>query len=69
MTPERARPMWMWRYEEARQTFQHMKRRWKSGLLHFCVPQAELTFCAGDIIAVFGEIDEDGFYYVSKAVF
>ncbi|KAK6316056.1 hypothetical protein J4Q44_G00135800 [Coregonus suidteri] len=24
---------------------------------------AELTFCAGDIIAVFGEIDEDGFYY------
>lgn len=39
-------------------------------LLHFCVSrQAELTFCAGDIIAVFGEIDEDGFYYVSKAVF
>ncbi|CAB1318591.1 unnamed protein product [Coregonus sp. 'balchen'] len=26
-------------------------------------PGAELTFCAGDIIAVFGEIDEDGFYY------
>ncbi|KAL0965412.1 hypothetical protein UPYG_G00280950 [Umbra pygmaea] len=25
--------------------------------------QAELTFCAGDIITVFGEIDEDGFYY------
>ncbi|XP_053335047.1 RIMS-binding protein 2 isoform X3 [Clarias gariepinus] len=25
--------------------------------------EAELTFCAGDIIAVFGEIDEDGFYY------
>uniref|UniRef100_A0A3Q2QIF1 RIMS binding protein 2 n=1 Tax=Fundulus heteroclitus TaxID=8078 RepID=A0A3Q2QIF1_FUNHE len=24
---------------------------------------AELTFCAGDIIAVFGDIDEDGFYY------
>uniref|UniRef100_A0A4W5M4W8 RIMS binding protein 2 n=1 Tax=Hucho hucho TaxID=62062 RepID=A0A4W5M4W8_9TELE len=24
---------------------------------------AELTFCAGDILAVFGEIDEDGFYY------
>lgn len=27
--------------------------------------QAELTFCTGDIITVFGEIDEDGFYYVS----
>ncbi|CAL8322340.1 unnamed protein product [Lota lota] len=25
--------------------------------------EAELTFCAGDIMAVFGEIDEDGFYY------
>ncbi|XP_061762898.1 RIMS-binding protein 2 isoform X17 [Nerophis ophidion] len=25
--------------------------------------QAELTFCAGDVITVFGEIDEDGFYY------
>ncbi|XP_072244464.1 RIMS-binding protein 2 isoform X5 [Leuresthes tenuis] len=25
--------------------------------------EAELTFCAGDVIAVFGEIDEDGFYY------
>uniref|UniRef100_A0A8D0H9Y6 RIMS binding protein 2 n=1 Tax=Sphenodon punctatus TaxID=8508 RepID=A0A8D0H9Y6_SPHPU len=25
--------------------------------------QAELTFCTGDIIMVFGEIDEDGFYY------
>ncbi|XP_048849206.1 RIMS-binding protein 2 isoform X2 [Brienomyrus brachyistius] len=25
--------------------------------------EAELTFCAGDIINVFGEIDEDGFYY------
>lgn len=30
--------------------------------------QAELTFCAGDIIAVFGDIDEDGFYYVSLIV-
>lgn len=30
--------------------------------------QAELTFCAGDIIAVFGEIDEDGFYYVSDCL-
>lgn len=29
--------------------------------------QAELTFCAGDIVAVFGDIDEDGFYYVSFA--
>nr|XP_054366219.1 RIMS-binding protein 2 [Mirounga angustirostris] len=26
--------------------------------------EAELTFCTGDIITVFGEIDEDGFYYV-----
>ncbi|XP_069034258.1 RIMS-binding protein 2 isoform X8 [Embiotoca jacksoni] len=25
--------------------------------------EAELTFCAGDVINVFGEIDEDGFYY------
>ncbi|XP_043924691.1 RIMS-binding protein 2-like isoform X12 [Protopterus annectens] len=25
--------------------------------------EAELTFCAGDIIVVYGEIDEDGFYY------
>uniref|UniRef100_A0A8C5N4V9 RIMS-binding protein 2 n=1 Tax=Gouania willdenowi TaxID=441366 RepID=A0A8C5N4V9_GOUWI len=25
--------------------------------------EAELTFCAGDILAVFGDIDEDGFYY------
>ncbi|XP_077163637.1 RIMS-binding protein 2 isoform X9 [Paroedura picta] len=25
--------------------------------------EAELTFCTGDIIAVIGEIDEDGFYY------
>ncbi|XP_068191693.1 RIMS-binding protein 2 [Antennarius striatus] len=25
--------------------------------------EAELTFCAGDIIAVYGDIDEDGFYY------
>ncbi|TNM90203.1 hypothetical protein fugu_004437 [Takifugu bimaculatus] len=24
---------------------------------------AELTFCAGDVIIVFGQIDEDGFYY------
>ncbi|XP_034566287.1 RIMS-binding protein 2-like isoform X2 [Notolabrus celidotus] len=24
--------------------------------------EAELTFCAGDIMAVFGDIDEDGFY-------
>lgn len=30
-----------------------------------CVSQTELTFCAGDVITVFGEIDEDGFYYVS----
>lgn len=27
--------------------------------------QAELTFSAGDIIQVFGEMDEDGFFYVS----
>uniref|UniRef100_A0A8C6X032 RIMS-binding protein 2 n=1 Tax=Neogobius melanostomus TaxID=47308 RepID=A0A8C6X032_9GOBI len=25
--------------------------------------EAELTFCAGDILAVYGDIDEDGFYY------
>ncbi|XP_068460911.1 RIMS-binding protein 2-like isoform X2 [Clinocottus analis] len=25
--------------------------------------EGELTFCAGDVITVFGEIDEDGFYY------
>ncbi|KAM4577951.1 RIMS-binding protein 2 isoform 7-T7 [Fundulus diaphanus] len=25
--------------------------------------EAELTFCAGDVITVFGEIDEDGFYF------
>lgn len=25
--------------------------------------EAELLFCTGDIITVFGEIDEDGFYY------
>ncbi|XP_031758334.1 RIMS-binding protein 2 isoform X16 [Xenopus tropicalis] len=25
--------------------------------------EAELTFCTGDILNVFGEIDEDGFYY------
>ncbi|XP_051956486.1 RIMS-binding protein 2 isoform X2 [Xyrauchen texanus] len=25
--------------------------------------EAELTFCAGDIVAVFGDIDEDGFYH------
>ncbi|XP_023814412.1 RIMS-binding protein 2 isoform X8 [Oryzias latipes] len=25
--------------------------------------EAELTFCAGDVITVFDEIDEDGFYY------
>lgn len=31
----------------------------------FSFRQAELTFCAGDVITVFGEIDEDGFYYVS----
>lgn len=30
-----------------------------------CSSQAELTFCAGDVIIVFGEIDEDGFHYVS----
>lgn len=34
-------------------------------LLSLCSLQAELTFCTGDIITVFGEIDEDGFYYVS----
>ncbi|KAF7669159.1 hypothetical protein LDENG_00236050 [Lucifuga dentata] len=28
--------------------------------------EAELTFCAGDVVNVFGEIDEDGFYYVKE---
>lgn len=27
-------------------------------------PQAELPFRAGDIITVFGDMDDDGFYYV-----
>lgn len=27
--------------------------------------QAELTFSAGDVIHVFGDMDEDGFFYVS----
>lgn len=34
----------------------------------FCFWQAELTFCAGDVVMVFGEIDEDGFYFVSKNI-
>lgn len=33
-------------------------------LPHF-IHQAELTFSAGDIIHVFGDMDEDGFFYVS----
>uniref|UniRef100_A0A8C9NC75 RIMS binding protein 2 n=1 Tax=Serinus canaria TaxID=9135 RepID=A0A8C9NC75_SERCA len=48
--------------------------QWQSGALLFLAAQswggepqgqqqAELTFCTGDIITVFGEIDEDGFYY------
>lgn len=69
MIPERARQMWMWRYKEDLQMCQTYKDERKSGELLFCVSrQAELTFCAGDIIAVFGDIDEDGFYYVSEAV-
>lgn len=31
----------------------------------FCSLQAELTFSAGDIIHVFGDMDEDGFFFVS----
>lgn len=27
--------------------------------------QVELTFSAGDVIQVFGDMDEDGFFYVS----
>lgn len=27
-------------------------------------PQAELPFRAGDVITVFGDMDDDGFYYV-----
>uniref|UniRef100_A0A7N8XDA0 RIMS binding protein 2 n=1 Tax=Mastacembelus armatus TaxID=205130 RepID=A0A7N8XDA0_9TELE len=34
----------------------------QQGFLPLNTP-AELTFCAGDVITVFGEIDEDGFYY------
>lgn len=36
-------------------------------LLMICLVslQAELTFSAGDIIHVFGDMDEDGFFYVS----
>lgn len=43
----------------------------KQNLLCHLFPflQAELTFCTGDIITVFGEIDEDGFYYVSWLLF
>lgn len=37
-------------------------------LFFFMFSQAELTFCAGDVITVFGEIDEDGFYYVSTRI-
>lgn len=37
----------------------------KCAVSHVPLSQAELTFCTGDIITVFGEIDEDGFYYVS----
>lgn len=35
----------------------------------FCVLlwQAELTFGAGDIIQVFGDMDEDGFFYVRRS--
>uniref|UniRef100_A0A8C0INW4 SH3 domain-containing protein n=1 Tax=Chelonoidis abingdonii TaxID=106734 RepID=A0A8C0INW4_CHEAB len=29
--------------------------------------EAELTFTAGDVITVFGSMDDDGFYYVSTA--
>ena len=46
-----------------------MKDQFPNGA--FCLvllSQAELTFCAGDIIAVFGEIDEDGFYYVRMVI-
>ncbi|XP_048467721.1 RIMS-binding protein 2-like [Rhincodon typus] len=34
-----------------------------SQILFLFLFQAELTFCAGDIISVWGELDEDGFYY------
>lgn len=33
----------------------------------FSFSQAELTFSAGDIIHVFGDMDEDGFFYVSAS--
>lgn len=37
-------------------------------MTYFSYQQAELTFCAGDVITVFGDIDEDGFYYVSMSI-
>lgn len=37
-------------------------------IVSFCSLQAELTFSAGDIITVFGSMDDDGFYYVSIGV-
>lgn len=36
----------------------------ESGLLYHPL-QAELTFSAGDVIYVFGDMDDDGFFYVS----
>lgn len=37
-------------------------------IVFFCSLQAELTFSAGDIITVFGSMDDDGFYYVSIGI-
>lgn len=34
-------------------------------LFYFCLSKVELGFRSGDIIYVLGEMDQDGFYYVS----
>lgn len=36
----------------------------KADLCFLLFPQAELPFRAGDVITVFGNMDDDGFYYV-----
>ncbi len=33
--------------------------------LYFCLSKVELGFHSGDIIYVLGDMDQDGFYYVS----
>lgn len=36
----------------------------QSDICFLIFPQAELPFRAGDVITVFGNMDDDGFYYV-----